>query len=128
MGKSLKKVDVDVLVLQSGRNLEQAARELIPEERDPEGKPLMLGARMYRLRDQLDEETWSAFHEWSQQRNAYVHGSSASIGDRDEFYNNYKEVLDALEELAEDDVEPDESITPIVIGVLVLVGILFYAC
>ena len=128
MAKSLRKADVDVLVVQTGRDLERAARELVPEERDPEGKPLMLGPRMYRLRDQLDDETWQAYQAWATERNAYIHGETESLNDREAFYANYKLVLDELEALNE--IEEDESggITGIVIFVMAVVVGLLFAC
>lgn len=128
MAKSLRKAEVDVLVVQTGRELERAARELIPEDRDPEGKPLMLGPRMYRLRDQLDDEAWQAYQAWAAERNAYVHGQTDSLKDRDAFFENYKIVLDELEALNE--VEEDQSggITNIVIFIIALVVGLMYAC
>ena len=128
MSKKLRKADLDTLVIQSGRQLERAARELVPEERDPEGKPLMLGPRMYRLRDQLDEETWNAYQAWAAERNAYVHGQSDAISDREAFFDNYQEVREALEALNEQ--EQEEAGLPIALIVLsiAIVCALLIAC
>ena len=121
--------DVDSLVVQSGRELERAARVLVPEERDPEGKPLMLGPRMYRLRDRLDDDTWAAYHAWATERNAYVHGESEALTDPEAFRQNFTAVLEALEALSETADEPEaESLTPVVLVVLVGVLGLLYAC
>ena len=119
----------DSLVVQSGRDLERAARALVPEARDPDGKPLMLGPRMYRLRDRLDDDAWAAYQAWARERNAYVHGESEAIADPDAFRQNYEQTLAALTALTEaSEPEAEESLTPIVVLVVAVVLGLLYAC
>ena len=129
VSRELRSADIDTLVIQSGRILEQAARELVPEERDVDGKPLMLGARMYRLRDRLDDEVWDAFQAWSTARNAYVHAAREGIGDRDEFFDCFETVLGALDELAEPEEEPEAEglLTPLLI-VAAVIAVALFAC
>lgn len=123
------KHESDSLVIQSGRELERAARALVPEARDPEGKPLMLGPRMYRLRDRLGDEVWEAYRAWARERNAYVHGESDAIADPEAFRQNFELTLEALTELADTPpAEREESITPIVLVVVAVALGLLYAC
>jgi len=128
VSKKLRKADLDVLVLQTGRHLEQAARELVPEARDPEGKPLMLGPRMYRLRDQLADEDWEAYQSWAKERNAYVHGEADSLSDHESFHNNYEQVLAALQALATDEQEEEALPVGLILLALALVCGLLIAC
>jgi len=129
MSDALCDADVDVLVLQSGRELERLGKALIPEERDADNQPIMLGTRMFRLREVLDDQTWKAYRAWAKDRNAYVHGESDSISDRDEFYENYRIVYDALDDLIElEGSDEEESYTGVALAVAVCVGLLVYAC
>lgn len=129
VARSPSAIDVDALVVQSGRELERAARALVPERRDPEGKPLTLGPRMYRLRDRLDDRAWAAFQAWAHERNAYVHGETDVIADVVAFRRNFELVRGALEALAEVPREGDaESIGPVVAVVVAVVLGLLYAC
>lgn len=129
MAKSLRKADLDTAVVQSGRQLEQAARELVPERANEDGKPLMLGERMFRLKDHFDEDVWQAYQAWAGQRNKYIHNEIDSIPDQDEFINNFELVLEELEALAaiEEEDEP-EAIWIYVVLAIAIVGLIFYAC
>ncbi|MFK8057338.1 MAG: hypothetical protein AB8F78_14535 [Saprospiraceae bacterium] len=129
MAKSLRKADLDTVVVQTGRQLEGAARELVPERTNQDGKPLMLGERMFRLKDHFEEDTWQAYQAWAGQRNKYIHNEIDSIPDKDEFIDNFEVVLDELEALAsvEEESEP-EPVWMYVLLALVLAGLVFYAC
>ncbi len=129
MAKSLRKANLDELVLQSGRELESLARELVPEPQGPDGKPLTLGPRMYQLKAKLSPEAWGAFHRWSTARNAYVHGESSTIGDRDAFYADYQLLRRELEDLsAVDDEGEGSGIVGVVLFVVFVVVVALVAC
>ena len=129
VAKSLRKADLDTAVVQSGRQLEQAARALVPERANEDGKPLMLGERMFRLKDHFEDDTWQAYQAWAGQRNKYIHNEIDSIPDQNEFIDNFELVLDELEALAAIDDEPEvESLWGYVILALAIVGLIFYAC
>lgn len=129
MPRSHAPAEVESLVLRSSRELERAARELVPEPRDPDGRPLTLGPRMYRLRDRLDADAWAAFHAWSRERNAYVHGESDAIADPEAFRANFETALAGLEGLAEQpDPGESESLTLVVAAVVAAALWLLYAC
>ena len=129
MGKSLRKADIDQVVVQTGRQLEQAARQLVPDERGPDGTLLMLGERMFRLRDHIDDESWAAYQAWAEQRNHYIHGQIETIEDKAAFIDNFEEILAELEALAEDE-QPEEHVGTwgYVIVALLLVGLIYFGC
>jgi len=129
VAKSLRKADLDTVVVQTGRRLEGAARELVPERANEDGKPLMLGERMFRLKDHFDDDVWDAYQAWAGQRNKYIHNEIDSIPDKEAFIENFELVLDELEALAtiEEEGEP-ESIWIYIFIVLALMGLIYYAC
>jgi len=129
VAKKLRKAELDVVVVQTGRRLERAARELVPELTNIEGKPLMLGERMFRLKDHFDEEVWKAYQAWAQQRNKYIHNEIDSIPDKETFIENFELVLDELEALATIEEEPEsESVWIYVILAFCISGLVYYAC
>jgi len=129
VAKSLRKADLDTAVVQSGRRLEQAARELVPERANEDGKPLMLGERMFRLKDHFDEDVWQAYQAWAGQRNKYIHNEIDSIPDQDAFIDNYELVLEELEALASIDDQPEsEGVWGYVVLALTIAGLIYYGC
>lgn len=126
--KSLRKAEVDVLVLQSGRELERLARELVPDEKGPDGKPLTLGPRVYQLKGRLSPEAWAAFHRWSAARNAYVHGETASLPDRDAFLADYRELRQALEDLTAVEEPEGDGMVGVALFVIAVVVTALLAC
>jgi len=129
VAKKLRKAELDVVVVQTGRRLERAARELVPELTNIEGKPLMLGERMFRLKDHFDEEVWKAYQAWAQQRNKYIHNEIDSIPDKETFIENFELVLDELEALATVEDEPEsEPVWIYVILAFCISGLVYYAC
>ena len=95
----LRDADVNTLVLESGRRIESLAKAIVTDETDAYGKPLMLGERMRLLADRLEPETRRAYREWSRARNAYVHAEHDAIPDQAGFYEQYREVAEALAQL-----------------------------
>ena len=129
VAKSLRKAELDVVVVQTGRQLEQAARALVPERANEDGKPLMLGERMFRLKDHFDDDVWEAYQAWAGQRNKYIHNEIDSIPDKDEFVDNFEIVIDELEALASmDDEHEPEPVWTYVVMALALAGLVYYAC
>ncbi len=118
-----------MVVVQTGRQLEQAARELVPERTNTEGKPLMLGERMFRLKDHFEDDVWQAYQAWASQRNKYIHNEIDSIPDKEAFIENFEIVHDELEALAaiEEEGEP-EPIWIYIILALCISGLVYYAC
>lgn len=127
MGK-LRKAEVGILVVESSRRLEGAARELVPEERGPDGKPLTLGARMYRLRDQLEDDTWAAFQRWLTERNAYVHAEIDAVEDRERFHDDFETVLEELEALAAVEDDAEGAPVGVILFAIAVVCALLLAC
>jgi hypothetical protein len=129
VAKKLRKAELDVVVVQTGRQLEQAARELVPELTNIDGKPLMLGERMFRLKDHFNEDVWKAYQAWARQRNKYIHNEIDSIPDKEAFIENFELVLDELEALASIEEEPEpEPIWIYIIFALAICGLIYYGC